>query len=211
MAKASNELSEDAPIGAQIESAMRIGAPWVLDYHFLRGSGAGQPRGILNDPALIAVTKGDAQEADSLYYENFVSMFSRLHPQCVGNSIWIATPTAIPQLSQLSINLGLSGEHIPVMTNSNGQFTILTRPVLFSEKMPVLGDQGDVLLVDPTQYGVAIRRELEIERSGHVYFTSDESAWRGIVRVDGMGLWGSVYTPRHGDTLSWCVVTEART
>jgi HK97 family phage major capsid protein len=210
LSKASNELSEDSPIGQQIEQAMIMGAPQALDYAFLRGTGAGQPRGILNDPALIAVAKEATQDPDTIWYENIVKMFSRLHPSCVANSVWLAHPSTIPQLSALSVVIGVGGTYIPAMNNTDGRFTLLTRPVIFTELLPVLGDQGDIVLVDLTQYGVALRKDLTIEKSGHVYFTSNQTAWRGLVRCDGMGLWPSAYTPRNGSTLSWCVALAER-
>lgn len=211
LSKVSNELNEDSPIGAQIESAMRSGGAWAVDYALLRGTGAGQPRGVLADPALITVSAEDAQDADSIVFENLTKMLARIHPACFNNSVWVVNPTTIPQLLQLSMPIGLGGVAIPVLRENNGGWQILTRPVLMSEKLPVLGDAGDILLCDLSQYGVGLRKDLTIERSGHIYFTSDESCWRGILRLDGQGLWKSAYTPRHGDSLSWCVQLAART
>jgi HK97 family phage major capsid protein len=210
LAKSSNELVEDTPIGQQIEQAVIQGAPFALDYCLLNGTGAGQPRGVLRDPALVVVTKETDQEADSITYQNVVDMFSRLHPACLANAIWLAHPSTIPQLTQMAVAVGVGGQLIPAFQNSNGSFSLLTRPVVFTELVPVLGDQGDISLVDLTQYGVALRKDLTIERSQHTYFTTDELAWRGIVRCDGQGLWKGPYTPRNGSTLSWAVALEAR-
>ena len=208
---ASNELAEDGlDLQTQLERAMQVGSGWALDYSFLRGSGAGMPLGVLNDPALVAVAKEAGQEADSIVYENLIKMLSRCHQACFGNSIWIANPTCIPSLLTLCAPAGLGGQPLPVLRESNGAWNLLTRPMLFSEKLPAIGDQGDLLLVDLSQYAIALRRELTIERSQHIRFMSDESVWRGIVRCDGQGLWNAAYTPHTGDTQSWCVVLEAR-
>jgi HK97 family phage major capsid protein len=211
LAKASNEILADGlRFDAQISNALVEATAWNLDRAFLTGTGAGCPRGVLNDPALIVVDPEEGQDADTIIYANLVEMLARLHPRCVPNSVWLFNTDAIPNLLTLSIDLGIAGQHIPVMSQSNGQFTILTRPVLFSEKLPVLGDEGDALLVDFSQYGIGLRRDLVLERSGHVYFTTDELAFRGIVRIDGSGLWSGPYTPLNGSSLSWCVTLGAR-
>ena len=69
-------------------------------------------------------------------------MFARLAPGSLANR-WVANSSAIRRL-QLSVPVGTAGSHIPVLTKSNGQFRILTRPALFTEKVPALGSQGDI-------------------------------------------------------------------
>ena len=122
----------------------------MLDYAFFRGTGTGQPRGVLSDPALIAVTIEAAQDADSIVYENLVNMLSRLHPSCFNRSVFICNPTCIPELLQLSMPIGTGGVMIPVLRETDGGWQIFTRPLLMSEKLPVLGDQGDIILADLT-------------------------------------------------------------
>ena len=74
LSKASNELNDDAPIGQQIEEAMTRGAPFALDYSLLNRTGAGCPRGVLQDAALVVVSKETDQDADSIVYENVCNM-----------------------------------------------------------------------------------------------------------------------------------------
>ena len=64
------------------------------------------------------------------------------------------------------------------MNESNGKFTMLTRPVIFTEKTEPLGDQGDILLADLSHYVIGLRNEMRIDLSQHVYFTTDEGAAR---------------------------------
>ncbi|MCG2682522.1 MAG: phage major capsid protein, partial [Planctomycetales bacterium] len=131
-ATASNELVEDGlSLETQLESAMRTGSGWALDYSFLRGTGAGEPRGVLNDPALVVVAKEVGQDATSLVYENLIKMLARLHPACFANSIWIANPTCIPSLLTLCAPAGLGGQPLPVLRESGGGWNLLTRPMVF--------------------------------------------------------------------------------
>ena len=211
-ATASNELAEDGlNLQTQLERAMQEGSGWALDYSFINGTGAGEPLGLLNDPAKIATTAEVAQDGGSIVYENVIGMFARLHPACIPNSIWICSSTAIPELLMMSHPIGISGMPVPVLKESTGTWSLLTRPVVFTEKCPVLGTEGDIVLCDLTQYAIGLRRELTVERSQHVNFMSDLTTWRGIMRVDGQGLWNSAYQPVHGgNTQSWLVTLATR-
>src|SRR5262249_55514492 len=125
-------------------------------------------------------------------------MFARLHPSCFANSIWVANSTTIPQLLQLTITVGSGGSLVPVLTESNGQFRILTRPVVFTEKVPALSSKGDISLVDFSQYVIGLRREMTLDKSIHVGWQNDTSGYRSIVRVDGQGKWAAPFTPKNG-------------
>jgi len=194
----------------QLETALRSAIAWHLDYACIQGTGGGQPLGLLNDPAKIEASAEVGQAEGTITYANLAAMLARLHPRCFGNSVWLCSPTCIEQLLQLTVPIGTSGSHIPVMNESNGEFRMLSRPVVFTEKVPTLGTAGDVTLVDPSQYVLGMRKEMILDRSGHIFFTSDETAYRLLLRADGQGKWSSAYTPKNGDTQSWCVVLEDR-
>jgi HK97 family phage major capsid protein len=66
-------------------------------------------------------------------------------------------------------------------------------------------------LADFSQYAIGIRKEISLDKSMHLGFAEDCSTFRGIVRVDGMPLWASVYTPSAGATLSPFITLGART
>ena len=119
---------------------------------------------MLNDPALVTVDKEANQAATTLVYMNLTKMMARLHPRCFANSVWIASPTCIPSLLSLTLPIGTSGAAFPVMRDADGGFVILTRPVLFTEKLPVLGTAGDILLCDLSQYIVGMRKEVALEK-----------------------------------------------
>ena len=208
-----NELLSDSPgFEGGFTARMSEALSWNLDDAFLvSGTGAGQPRSILNDPATIAVAKEAGQAAATVTYNNLCAMFARLHPGSMANSTWVINQSLIPQLMTLSIAIGTAGSHVPVMTETNGQLRILTRPVIFSEKLPALGSLGDILLVDLSQYVIGlVRGGMRIDKSQHVRFSTDETTWRTVVRVDGMGTWSKPFTPKSGSTLSPFVTLAAR-
>lgn len=208
---ASNELAADG-VGFeyQLGTALRRTLGWYLDYAFLQGNGAGKPLGVLNDPALITVAKETGQGADTILWENLVNMYSRLHPACAKRAVWVANTSTLPQLMQLTLGVGTGGVYFQVLKEASGTFSIMGRPVLFTEKLPALGDAGDIVLVDRSQYAIGLRKDMSLDKSNAPGWHEDKSSYRAIVRVDGMGTWNAPVTPKHGDTLSWCVTLAAR-
>jgi HK97 family phage major capsid protein len=201
MLKFSNELMSDIPGGEkEIIKICGEGLAWFRDKFFLKGSGAGEPLGVLNSPCLLVQSKETEQPADTIRYENLTGMLGKLHPASFKKSVWVFHQTAIPQLLQLSLAVGTGGSHVAVMKENNGKFSILTRPVIFTEKTEVLGDQGDALLADFSQFVVGLNSEMRIDISGHIYFTTDESAARLIERHDAQSLWDSALTLADGVT-----------
>ena len=209
---ASNELVADGvDYERQIQMALIKTIGFYLDYAFLQGTGAGQPLGIINDPALVTVTKESGQKASTICYDNIIKMFARLAPQCMQNAVWIASQTAIPQMLTLSVSVGTGGSVVPAVMQTDGKFYLLGKEVLFTEKIPALGTKGDILLCDLSQYQVGMRKEVSLDKSIHVGWTTDQASYRAIVRADGQGSWDKAIIPKTGDSLSWCVALQART
>jgi HK97 family phage major capsid protein len=210
LAVASNELLADGgSFEGDLQAAMTKGLGWGLDNAFLTGTGAGTPLGATKDTARVVVAKEVGQGTATILYENLANMLARLHPACYPNSVWVANPTTIPQLLAITIGVGTGGVTYPVIQES-GKFFIFGRQVLFTEKVPVLGAEGDIGLYDFTQYAVGLRREVNIDKSMHLGFQTDQSHYRGIIRADGRGRWNKAYTPKNGSTLSWAVVLAVR-
>lgn len=205
----SNELVADSGSEKQILDICGKGLAWYRDKAFLKGSGAGEPLGILNASCTISQAKEAGQTADTIVYANLTKMLSRLHPACFKNSVWVCHQSTIPQLLQLTIAVGSGGSFIPALTEGKEGFKILTRPVVFTEKLEPLGNAGDILLADFSQYVVGLRGEMRIDTSPHVYFTSDESAARLIERHDAQPLWDDVLTLEDGSTTVSPFVTLA--
>ena len=211
LGRVSTELVEDSPnFSTQFREALTGAAGWHLDDAFLNGVGGNQPEGIRNSPALITVTAESGQAADTIVWENIVNMWARLWPGGQNNAIWIANGNTIPQLYQMNLAIGTAG--VPVfLPASQPAATLFGRPILFTEKLPKLGDAGDILLVDPKQYAIGMRVGVSLMISPHVYFTSDELAFRLRMRVDGKSLWDKALTPAEAtETISPFVQLAAR-
>jgi HK97 family phage major capsid protein len=207
----SNSLAADGlSFGQQLADAMRKSASWQLDHAFLRGSGVGQPTGILTSGARVTVAKESGQQADTIVYANVTTMLSRLHPASFRSAVWVAHPSTLPQLLALSVPVGTGGSHVPAVLQADGGFTLLTRPLLFSEKASTLGDEGDLMLADFRAYQIGLRADVTLDVSGHVGFRSNKTAFRLTLRIDGQPGIRTPYTLPSGMTSSPFVTLAAR-
>jgi HK97 family phage major capsid protein len=213
---ASNELLADNAIGLEALITRLFGEAlaYFEDDAFLNGTGAGQPLGILNSPALISVAKETNQAANTIVYENIVKMYSRMLPRSVNRAVWVAHPDTFPQLATMALAVGTGGSAVWIAAGGAANtppVTIFGRPVIFSEKCQTLGTLGDIYFVDFSYYVIGDRQALTMAASPHVRFTTDEMVWRFIQRVDGRPWLESALTPRFGtNTLSPFVALATR-
>ena len=207
-----NELLMDAApaLDSVLQRIFGASVGFEEDGAFLTGSGVGQPLGVLNADALISVAKETSQAANTIVWENLTKMYARLLASSRRQAIWICNDTTIPQLLSMSIAIGTAGSAVPVMTPADGRFTILGLPVFFTSLTPVLGTVGDIILADLSYYLIGDRSELRIESSIHAQFTTDQTVYRAIERVDGRSWLTSAITPRHGDSRSAFVALATR-
>ncbi len=204
LSDSSNELIEDSaiPISEMIGFLFKSVIGYKFDEVSIGGTGAGQPLGFRNSPAVITIAKESGQDADTIIYENLVNMFSRLpvNSYLKKNTIWISSVSNIPQLMQIGIKLGTAGVHIPVFKEETGKYYMLGKECLFSEHASLLGEEGNLMLVDLSQYALAIKAGIRIESSIHDKFTTDMSTFRAVIRFDGTPLINSALTLADGST-----------
>jgi HK97 family phage major capsid protein len=90
--------------------------------------------------------------------------------------------------------------------------SILGRPVVETEYSPALGTLGDILLTAPSQYkSIGKAGGIESASSIHVSFTTDETCFRFVYRIDGTPLWYTTLTGHDAVTYSPYVVLAATT
>ncbi len=182
-------MSDAAAVSKIVTSGIAEEIAFALDDAVIRGTGAGQPLGILNSGALITVDKETAQTADTIQLENIINMQTRLSPRSRKNSVWLINPEAETQLYSMSLTVGTGGGpcYLPGGSVSGKPYSSLFgRSVIPTEICSALGDLGDILAVDLSQYLIARRAAPKIATSMHVRFLYDEHAVRCTFRVDGM-------------------------
>lgn len=211
---ASNELLNDNAIALEA-LLMRLFAQAVgffEDDAFFNGTGAGQPLGILNAPALISVSKETGQAAATVVAENLDKMYSRMLPSSMNKAVWVCSHDCLPQLFALSRSVGVGGAPVFITNISQGPpMMIYGRPLIVTEQCQTVGTVGDIYFVDFSYYLLGDRQALTMAASPHVNFTSDEMVWRFVERLDGQPWVDSALTPRHGsNTLSPFVALATR-
>ena len=88
---------------------------------------------------------------------------------------------------------------------------LLLQPEVVNEFSSAIGDLGDIVLADWSQYKLATIGGVEAASSMHVQFLTNQMAYRFIRRVDGNSTWQSALTPYKGTkTQSPFITLEAR-
>jgi len=206
-----DELLEDAvALEAVLKEAFSEEFAFVLDDSIFEGDGAGKPFGIMNSPALVTVAKEGSQTADTVQVENIVKMWSRLWSRSRSNAIWTINQQVEPQLYTMKI--GDTPIYLPNGTIAGSPYaTLMGRPIVPTEFNSALGDKGDIVLMDLSQYLMIEKGGLKQDVSMHVRFIYDESTFRFVLRVDGQPIWEAPLTPFKGtDTLSPFVTLAER-
>jgi len=211
-----NELIADSALSfeAFIRSTFPQALAYFADVAFLSGNGAGQPLGILTDgnAARVSVAKESGQAADTIVWENIVKMYARMLPQSLGSAVWVVSPDVFPELATMALSVGTGGGPIWLNNGVGGPpATILGRPVVISEKVENLGDQGDINFIDFSYYLVGDRQAMTVSSSEHFRFQNGETSFKFVERLDGRPWLQSALTPRNGgSTLSPFVTLDER-
>jgi HK97 family phage major capsid protein len=213
---ATDELMADAGmLGSVMESAMSDELGFKVQDAIIRGDGAGKPLGILNAPCLVTQDKETGQAADTVVYENVQKMFSRMPGRNRANAVWLINLDVEPQLNAMSLAVGTGG--VPVYMPAGGlsqssYSSLFGRPVIPIEQASTLGDAGDIILADLSQYVLIEKGGFVFAQSPHIQFAQDETAFRMTYRCDGQTLLNSAITPYKGaNTLSPFITLQART
>ena len=217
IAYATNEMLQDT---TALESFMTESAAkelaFVLDDAILRGSGAGMPLGLLNADSLVSVDKEAGQSADTIVWQNVLKMRQRLWARSRQNAVWYINQDIEEELSTMALVVGTGG--VPVYLPAGGASVdgydrLHGRPVIPVEQCSTLGDKGDIILADMSQYMLIEKGGVQKNTSMHVRFLYDEMAFRFTLRVNGAPgpSWLKALTPYKGtSTLSPFVTLAER-
>ena len=209
VAYATEEILVDSPISfaALLEAGMRDEFGSKIIREKIRGTGVGEYEGVLNTPSLISVTKETGQSADTILYANIIKARSRCWQY--SNAIWLYNHDTLPQLMNLADDFG---RFIWQTSAREGEpDMLLGRPAYPSEYCSTVGDAGDVILGNWSQYLEGSLQGIQSDESMHVRFLNNERTFRFTARNDGRVWWRSALTPAVSTTtLSPFVVLAAR-
>lgn len=208
------DLLEDAPrLGQRMMEMAPMAMRWAINEAIRNGDGVGKPLGYMNSKALITVAKESGQTAKTLVAENVANMYTRLLSSSISKSHWEVTPELLPQLMKLKDD---AGNLLWTPLNSGYKETpnglLLGRPVVFNEHPEAAGAKGDIQLVDPSGYYLALRTAAaKYAESMHVYFDQGLKSFRWRLRLDGKTILSEPVSPAKGTlTKSHFVTLAAR-
>lgn len=200
---ASNNLLADSAISLAAVLTGPRGFPgvvaWKEDYAFLNGSGAGEPLGILNSPAMISVDRTGASSG-TIVYDDLANMMGAFLPS--GKGVWVAS------ISVKAALLKLAG---PTATNYAGSYiwgspkdgvpdSLFGFPIFFTEKLPALGTSGDIMLCDFSHYYIGDRQATTIDSTDQARWLRNQTSWKVTHRVDGQPWLNLPFTLADGTT-----------
>lgn len=172
---------------------------FTMDDMILRGTGAGQPLGILNAGCYLEIAKQSGQTQDTVVIENLVQMWSRFLGDR-SKAVWLINSDVIPSLYLMSIDgSGNSPVYVPAGGASQRPYnSLFGAPVIECESCSTLGDSGDVILADMQSYLLATKGGLKSAASAHVRFIFDELVLKFTMRFDSQPMLKSPVTPYKG-------------
>ena len=207
---ATEDLMQDSLLlGAFLQLAMPLEAAFKLDNAILRGSGAGQPLGILNSNALITVAKDAGQSAGTLSSSNILGMFARCLPECRKSAVWLVSTEVEEELYALTAPGATTGALLFTPGDEAAPYgRLLNRPVIPVEQCSTIGTVGDIVLAHMPSFLIA-QKPVDVALSIHLQFLTGETCFKMVYRVDGQSSLMTPITPYNGGTTKSAFVALA--
>ncbi len=207
--RASDELMDDSAISLEAFFSGPLGfaggIAWMEDYAFLRGTGAGQPLGVINAGCTIVEGR---QAANQVNIDDIIDMLEHFLPG--GNGLWIASQSVLPSIYALNGPAGNASYVWIPNARDKAPGTLFGYPLVFSEKPPALGTQGDIGIYDLSYYLVGDRQNTTVESTKFDRWQYDQTSWRVVHRVDGQPWLSTWFTLQDGaSTVSPFVILGA--
>ena len=212
--KVSNELMADSAVALEPLLRRQFGEAWSWfeDLAYLRGTGSGQPLGVYNAACTVSVTR---QDTDNVLMKDVINLYSRMLPGSRDRAVWLMNHEVLPELmfsNAANTVTNAYGAQMMFMQNIVDPLkqTILGRPYFVTEKLPGLGDAGDLMFCDFGSYLIGERSPITIDMSDQVYWSTDYIAFKFTERIDAQPLLTAAVTPYgSNDTLSAFVMLGA--
>lgn len=176
-----NELIADSPFAIEqlLTGLFGVAIAAKNERNLLRGTGAGEPLGILRADCAIGITPN----SNNLFaYTDALTMLSRFK-SAGGSPVWIIHPSIWPDIGKFEVGTGGAVYQSNVQVGLGAP--LLGGPILQSEHLPQADNSGCVILADLNAYLFFLRSQLSIAYSEHAAFTTDKGTWRFTQRNDG--------------------------
>jgi HK97 family phage major capsid protein len=203
---ATEELLEDAPrLNDRLTTKSAAAIKWGLSEAVFRGDGVGKPTGIVTHPSRVTVTRNTSA---SIVTADISGMMSHLLASSYPRAVWLFNPDVLPQIVNLQIG------SYPIWTPINGGLregafgNLMGRPMYPTEHSDTLGNEGDLVLWDPSGYYSTRKSSgVNFASSMHLYFDYNMTAFRWTIRAGGQPYLSAAVSPNKGSTKKSHTVT----
>ena len=196
-----------------VRQAVQRELQFMIGDALFNGQGGGRPLGILNSPVTIQVAAEGGQAADTIVANNILKMYSRRRTgQPVDSYCWFINQDTEPQL--FSMTMGSGGQNGVVYLPPGGlstkpYATLMGLPVIPTEFNSTVGDVGDIVLGNFSQYLTISKGGVQEMASQHVEFLREQVALKFTFRMDGRPMYDAPTTPPKGSNTQSDFITLA--
>jgi HK97 family phage major capsid protein len=183
----------------------------LLNTAIVAGTGVGQPQGLLNAACKVTQAAVSGQGASTVVFKNITQMWGRFYAALRPRAVWLINQDVEQQLQTMVVPGGTPAypAYLPPGGLSDKPYaTLMGRPVLPFEACSALGTEGDIILTDLSQYLSVLKAGgMRSDVSIHLYFDSDHTAFRFVLRAGGQSYWPAAVTRQNGSNTLSPIVT----
>lgn len=207
-----DELLEDVPAMTRwLQSKVPEKFTSLINDAIVNGDGNMKPLGMLNANCKITVAAESGQGAGTIVAKNIMKMWGRLYGRLRADAVWLINQDSEQQLQQLVMpgtNPSFPAYMPPGGFSAAPYATLFGRPIIPLEACQTVGTEGDIILTDPTQYLTVLKAGgMRTDVSIHLYFDSDHTAFRFVMRIGGQSYWPAAVARANGSNTLSPIVT----
>lgn len=205
------ELMADAPaLTSWLNSKVPEKFVAVINEAIINGDGVAKPLGMLNAGCKVTVSASANGAANTVKAQNIVDMWGRSYGPMRSRAVWFINQDVEAQLQTMV--LPGSSPTMPAYMPPGGlstspYATLFGRPVVTLEACQALGTEGDIILAIPDQYLTVVKGGMRTDVSMHLYFDTDHTAFKFVMRVGGQSYWPAAVARAHGSNTLSPIVT----
>lgn len=180
----------------------------------INGDGVAKPLGMLNSACKVTVTAVSGQGAGTIVAKNITDMWARCYGPLRRNAVWFINQDVEPALQNLVVpgtNPSFPAYLPPGGLSGAPYSTLFGRPIMPIEACSALGTEGDIILAIPNQYLTVLKGGMKTDVSIHLYFDTDHTAFKFVMRVGGQSYWPAAIARKNGSNTLSPIVTLSST
>lgn len=206
-----SELLEDGiAIEPMIDKLAAEAITYKINDAILNGTGAGMPVGIVGHASTVTVAAEASQTAATVNALNVLKMKSRYYRGLFGAPTWLINQDVEPSLYSMQDPAGRYLFFAPGSFAGNPDGKLIGYDVVPLINCQTVGTPGDIILFNGQGYAIGYKSTGPTKAmSLHLYFATDEMAFRWTFRMDGRPWMDAPVTAAKGSATYGTAVTLA--